>query len=107
MQNNSVNSESLRRMTTYKIGYREVLQQDSTLHWLLRFTDILSSHGEAIMTRLIVSNALSYFTTVFDFLALSSLKLFLAAYDQLEGNQNLAFLYEQLEGNNNISKGQI
>ncbi|KAK9135725.1 hypothetical protein Syun_015055 [Stephania yunnanensis] len=29
------------------------------------------------------------------------------AYDQFEGNQNLAFLYEQLKGNNNISKGQI
>ncbi|KAK9135717.1 hypothetical protein Syun_015047 [Stephania yunnanensis] len=27
------------------------------------------------------------------------------AYDQFEGNQNLAFLYEQLKGNNNISKG--
>ncbi|KAK9135706.1 hypothetical protein Syun_015036 [Stephania yunnanensis] len=59
------------------------------------------------MTQLIVSNALSYFTTVFDLLALSSLKLSLAAYDQFEGNKNLAFLYEQLEGNNNISKGQI
>ncbi|KAK9100765.1 hypothetical protein Scep_024195 [Stephania cephalantha] len=33
---------------------KEVLQQGSALHWLLRFTNILSSHGEAIMTQLIV-----------------------------------------------------
>ncbi|KAK9117896.1 hypothetical protein Scep_015989 [Stephania cephalantha] len=69
-----------RLMLISKEGQQHLVFRLLALHWLRGFIGVHSSKGEGVKKQSVVSNALSFYPTVFDPLALKAMKLDLLAY---------------------------
>ncbi|KAK9115605.1 hypothetical protein Sjap_014552 [Stephania japonica] len=69
-----------RLMLISKEGQQHLVFRLLALHWLRGFIGVCSSKGEGVKKQSVVSNALSFYPSVFDPLALKAMKLDLLAY---------------------------